>query len=202
MPSPTWARITIALAALATAVVIVLTGGRLDTGLARAVATASTVVILALLAFDRWLWRWPVIRAIHSTPVLRGTWKTEVRSTYVHRRDEAIEAYLAVAQTYSQLKIRMLFDRSQSESLSATLLPEAGRCTLYYIFRSEKHALEPDSNPPNRGAAQLVIGKRPHAHLEGDYWMEAGTRGRVRSVGFDPMLYDTFAGAQKGTYAS
>ena len=200
MPSPNWARITIALAALASAVVILLTGGKLDTSLARAVATASTVVILSLVAFDRWLWRWPLARSVHSQPILRGTWKTELRTTYTGRKDEAIEAYLVVEQTYSEISVRMLFDRSQSESLSADLILDAGRCMLFYIFRSEKSATEPDTNPPNRGAAQLVVARRPGLHLEGDYWMERGTRGRVITLGHDPSIYDTFSGAQNGSY--
>lgn len=42
---------------------------------------------------------------------------------------------------------------------------------LYYVFRSDKHALEPDTNPPARGAADLTVATKPSPHLEGDYWM-------------------------------
>jgi SMODS-associating 2TM, beta-strand rich effector domain len=200
MPSPNWARITIALAALATAGVLVATGGKLDTTLARAVSTGSTIVILMLLAFDRWIWRWPVVRKLHGRPVLRGTWRTTLRTTFTERKSEAVESYLVICQTYSEASVRMLFDRSQSESISCELATENGQCKLYYLFRSEKHATEPTTNPANRGAAQLTVAKKPRLHLEGDYWMEIGTKGRVASTGYDKTLYETFSGARQGSY--
>lgn len=200
MPTPKWARIVIALAALVSAVVVLATGGTVDINLAKAVATASTVVILFLLAFDKWLWRWPGIRRVHRRPVIHGTWKTELKSSYEGRKDEVIECYLVIDQTYSRICARMLFDRSRSSSMSGDLVRENGRCVLYYVFHSEKHALEPASNPPNRGAADLTVATQPHLHLEGDYWMMVGTKGRVKTVGHSRTIYDTFDGAKQGEY--
>lgn len=57
MPSTNCARITIALAAVVSGVIVLATGGTVNINLAKAVASASTVVILFLLAFDKWLWR-------------------------------------------------------------------------------------------------------------------------------------------------
>lgn len=200
MPSPNWARITIALAALVSAVIVLATGGTVDINLAKAVATASTLVILFLLMFDQWLWRWPGFRRLHSRPVLHGTWRTELRTSYEHRRDEVIESYLVIDQTYSRICTRMLFDRSRSSSMSGDLVHENGRRVLYYVFRSDKHVLEPDTNPPARGAADLTVATMPTPHLEGDYWMERGTKGRLQTTGHTRKLYDTFAGAQQGDY--
>jgi hypothetical protein len=57
VPSTNCARITIALAAVVSGVIVLATGGTVNINLAKAVASASTVVILFLLAFDKWLWR-------------------------------------------------------------------------------------------------------------------------------------------------
>ena len=111
-----------------------------------------------------------------------------------------IECYLVIDQTYSRICARMLFDRSRSRSMSGDLVRENGRCVLYYVFRSDKHALEPATNPPNRGAADLTVAMKPSPHLEGDYWMEVGTKGRVRTTGYTRTIYDTFDGAQEGDY--
>lgn len=200
MPSPNWARITIALAALVSGAIVVATGGRVNINLAKAVASASSVVILLLLAFDRWLWRLRGIRRIHRRPVIHGTWKTELRTSYADRRDEVIECYLVIDQTYSRIRARMLFDRSRSTSMSGDLVREDGRCVLYYVFRSDKHALEPATNPPSRGAADLTVATEPKPHLEGDYWMEVGTKGRLRTTGYTRTLYDTFESATKSEY--
>jgi hypothetical protein len=84
--------------------------------------------------------------------------------------------------------------------MSGDLVRENGRCILYYVFRSDKQTLERDENPPARGAAQLTVAARPSMHLEGDYWMEHGTHGRVATVGHNPATYQTFSGAQGAEY--
>lgn len=200
MPSPNWARITIALAALSSAAIVLATGGTVDISLAKAVVTTSTIVILLLLAFDRKLWCWPGIRRLHGRPVIHGTWKTELRTSYEGRMDEVIECYLVIDQTYSRIRARMLFDRSRSASMSGDLVREDGRCVLYYVFHSDKQSLEPATNPPSRGAADLTVAMKPMPHLEGDYWMEVGTKGRLRTTGHCRTTYDTFNGARQGEY--
>ncbi len=200
MPSPNWTRVTIALATLVSAVIVLATGGAIDINVAKAVASASTIVILFLLVFDKWLWRWPGIRRLHGRPVIHGTWKTELTTSYEDRKDEIIECYLVIDQTYSRICARMVFDRSRSSSMSGDLVRENGRCVLYYLFHSEKHALEPATNPPNRGAADLTVVTRPHLHLEGDYWMMVGTKGRLTTVGHSSTTYDTFDGAKQAEY--
>jgi hypothetical protein len=122
------------------------------------------------------------------------------RDYYEGRKGEVIECYLVIDQTYSRICARMLFDRSRSNSMSGDLVRENRRCVLYYVFRSDKHALEPAANPPSRGAADLTVAIFPSPHLEGDYWMEVGTKGRLRTVGRSTTIYDTFAGARQGTY--
>jgi hypothetical protein len=116
------------------------------------------------------------------------------------RRDEAIECYLVIDQTFSRICARMLFDRSRSSSMSGDLVRENGRCVLYYVFRSDKYALEPATNPPSRGAADLTVSMQPSPHLEGDYWMEVGTKGRVKTTGYSRATYDTFDSARRGEY--
>lgn len=201
MPSPNWARITIAVAALVSAGIILATGGSVSINTAKALASASSIVILILLAFDKWLWRLPGIRRLHRRPVLHGTWKAELRTNYEERKEERIECYLVVDQTYSRICARMLFDRSHSASMSGELVRENGRCVFYYLFRSDKSTLQPAmTNPASRGAADLTIGMQPTLHLEGDYWMEVGTRGQLRTVGYSRKIYDTFAGAIQGDF--
>ena len=200
MPTSGWARGVILLAAAISGALALLQGGKIDSALLRAVIPTSSAVILLLIIFDRWAWRWPYIHKLVKRPNLRGTWKCELRSNYGGRADEAIESYLVIDQTYTQICVRMLFDRSQSISMSGGLVDEGGRCVLYYVFRSEKNALEPDSNPPARGAADLKVSRKPIIGLEGDYWMERGTKGTLVTVGHSTTLYDTFGVARAGTF--
>lgn len=164
------------------------------------IGPAVTITVIGMWVFDRWAWRWPFVGGLVKRPNLYGTWKCELRSSYEGRAGETIESYLVIDQTYSRICVRMLFDRSQSISMSGDLVNEGGRCVLYYVFRSEKSALEPDSNPPARGAADLKVSRKPSLGLEGDYWMERGTKGTLVAVGRSRTLYDAFDAAQTDAY--
>jgi hypothetical protein len=200
MPSPGWTRIVIALAAGVWAAILILSGEQLQDAWAKPLGLTTTIVIWLLLAFDLWIWRWPLVRRILRRPVFSGTWQLELRTSYRKRKDEVITSFLVVRQTYSRISVAMLADRSRSRSMSADLLCEDGLWLLYYVFRSDKHALQPEENPPARGAAHLTVATTPKVHLEGDYWMERGTQGRIRSVGHSRDIYDTYQAASEGTY--
>src|SRR5258708_10289638 len=136
MPTSNGTRLIIGLAAAIALGIVWATSGKLDVTYAKAIVTATSVVTLFLLAFDRWLWRYVPFRWLTTRPVLHGTWKAELRTTYGERADEIIESYLVIRQTYSRICIDMLFDRSNSRSMSGDLVCEGGRYSLYYLFRS------------------------------------------------------------------
>jgi SMODS-associating 2TM, beta-strand rich effector domain len=200
VPNSAWTRGIILVAAAISGALALLQGGKIDSALLRAVFPASSAVIFLLFIFDRWAWRWPLVGGLVTRPNLHGTWKCELRSSYEARAGEVIESYLVIDQTYTRICVRMLFDRSQSISMSGDLVDEGGRCVLYYVFRSEKSALEPDSNPPARGAADLKVSRKPRVALEGDYWMERGTKGTLATVGRSKTLYDAFPAAQRDAF--
>lgn len=200
MPTGTWTKIVIGLAAAVSAGIVWVTGGEVDSSFLKPVVTASSVVILLLLAFDLWIWRWPWVAALHRRSVLHGTWKTELYTSYPARSGPPIECYMVVNQTYSRICVRMLFDRSKSKSMSGDLVREDGGCSLYYVFRSDKFGTEPDTNPHSRGAAVVTVGRKPTLHMEGDYWMDVATKGRLETAGHSKVLYETFKGAQSGAY--
>jgi hypothetical protein len=201
MPTARWTRIVIGLAGVTWAAILFASGSSLRASWAEPLGYAATIVVLLLLVYDRWVWCWPVVRRFTGRPVLQGTWKTELLTSYEARKGEVIEAYLVIRQTYSKISVAMLFDRSTSQSRSADLIAEDGRWVLHYVYRSEKSTLERDGNPPARGAAELTVARRPSTSLEGDYWTEQGTRGQLRTVGHNKVLFDAYRDAQSGTFS-
>jgi hypothetical protein len=182
MPTSNWTRLVIALATAIALGIVWVTSGNLDLTYAKAVVTATSAVTLLLLAFDSWLWRYAPLRWTVRRPVLHGTWKMTQRTTYEPRADETIESYLVIHQTYSTIRVNGLYAISDSQSLSADLTVEKSRCMLSYVFRTDAHTMHRAGNPPSRGAATLKVGRKPHLHLEGDYWMERGTEESSRVV--------------------
>lgn len=200
MPSAGWIRAVILIAAVLWAGILVLSGQSLSWTWGKSIGVVATGTVFIVAGFDRWAWRWPLVRRLTHRPVLLGTWRVELRTSYEARRDEVIEAFLVIRQTYSTICVDMLFDRSQSTSMSGDLVVEGGKCSLYYLFRSDKNALERDGNPPARGAAQLTVDRRPALRLEGDYWMEHGTHGRISTTGHSAVLYESYSSAKDGDY--
>src|SRR5688572_5915097 len=117
MPSPTWTRTIIFAAAAVWALLALASGETLEWSWARWLGIAAAILVFALLVFDRWVWRWPGVRNVTSRPVLHGTWRTELRTSYEGRAEETIGSYLVIRQTYSTICVDMLFDRSQSTSM-------------------------------------------------------------------------------------
>ena len=62
------------------------------------------------------------------------------------------------------------------------------------------NALEPETNPPGRGAADLTIATQPVVHLQGAYWMIGGTKGTLRTAGHTKIRYDTFDAARAADF--
>lgn len=202
MPTAGWAKVVIALAAVVMAIALRLSGGSPDAAWIQPLGYAMSVVVLLLLAFDRWIWCWPFIRRFVPRPSLGGTWRVEYQTNFEARRDEIIEAYLVIRQSFSAVSVALLTDRATSASMTADLVCHKGRWSLYYLFASDKHANAPDrdTNPPARGAADLVVATTPLTHLEGDYWTERGTRGRLWTTGHTKTFFDTFRSAQSAAY--
>jgi hypothetical protein len=200
MPTSSWTRVVIALAAGLWVLIVFVSARPLEWWWAKPLGLVAALVVWILLAYDRWIWKWPGIRRLTKRPVLHGTWQAELKTDHPAREHETIESYVVIDQTYSRLCVRMLFDRSESQSMNGDIAYENGRCTLYYVFRSEKRALEREGNPPSRGGAELRIVRTPELRLEGDYWTEEKTRGQVATLGRSPVTYDSFADAAQGKY--
>lgn len=196
MPNSSWIRVAVAVAALVSLAAVWFRTGEWQWDSARFTISGSSVAILVLLAYDRSLWRWPLVRRLTARPVLHGTWKAELCTSYSERANEVIECYMTIRQTYSSIQIDMLFEHSRSRHLSGGLTQEGGRTQLQYLFWSESDALHRDGNPPARGAAVLTVARHPRLHLGGDYWMERGTTGTLRTTDQSPEIIESFQAAR------
>lgn len=206
MPTPGWIRIVIGLAAAIWLGVAIILEVPVDQRWLRALGAVISVVVLLLVAFDRWMWKWPGIRRLVKRPVLAGTWKAMLSSNWPDPDTGEVilpmDAYFVIRQTYTRVSVRALFRGSNSEHIVGDLVESTtGPPVLWFMFRSEARTLNRDGNPPRRGAAALVVSSVPRLQLRGDYWTEVGTRGQVITHGHSGRLYDDFDQAAGGRYA-
>lgn len=163
---------------------------------------AVSAVLIALAAFDRYLWSWLLLRRLGgSIPDLRGTWKTTLRSSWVNPETSApaapIEAYMVVRQTFSTLSLRLMTAESASELLSVQLLRSADETfRVAAIYRNEPKVEVRHRSEIHYGGMLLTIQGDPTSRMEGHYWTDRKTRGDILLEDRDPRIFLTFEEAR------
>lgn len=131
--------------------------------------------------FDRWLWRFRIVRWLKlvKTPVFRGKWEGQISSSFdEHAEKHAVK--VDITQTWTRLRINLRGKDSKSHSLVATLLTEApdGPVMNYqYLNEPLPHAKE--AMHIHYGTARLVLSEE--RILEGEYYSGRG-RQNVGSI--------------------
>lgn len=207
MPTSNWTRAVIAVFAGIILLGAWLTGGSLDKNFLRWTSGAASVVALLVLAYDKWVWRWPVIRKIAEwtgKPVMRGTWKGQLTFERDQNDQPGTEpVYLAVDQTFSQVSVRAFVVKSESHSLTATIeRPMPTRRQLIYAFRSEAPHHARETNRPHDGTAVLSIVGIPVQELSGSYYNDRLRRGSIHLTEHSSKVAESFAHAERQTYKS
>lgn len=201
MPTPLATRVIIGLSAGLWLVLALVLDAPVDKTWLKYVGALASVVVLLVLVFDRWAWRWLPV-AVSKRPNLRGTWKAQLAYQWPDgTATQTKDCFIVIRQTYSTVTVDMHFDISDSHSRSAAIVETNGHQSLWWSYLSVAHSLEQVDNPPHRGGAELGISLKPRLSLAGDYWTERKTRGRLTTSGRSTHLYDDYVSAQAATYA-
>jgi hypothetical protein len=200
VPTPLATRLIIALAAGLWLILAFVLKAPVDHVWLKYLGGITSVVIVLLLIFDRWAWRWLPV-AVSKRPNLQGTWKAELHYQWPDGAPtQTKDCFIVIRQTYSTVTVDMHFDISDSQSRSAAIVETNGRRSLWWSYLSVAHALEQEGNPPHRGGAELVISPKPTLSLAGDYWTERKTRRRLATSGRSEHCYDDYTSGLAGTY--
>lgn len=208
MPTANWIRIVIGVTAGAMLAISALTGDSIDDKGLRWLGGVAGGVTLLLLAYDRWIWRWPLIRRLSELTgqrVIHGTW----RGTLNYQADAdgnpgQHSVYMAVHQTYSTVCVECFFPEKNSKSVSLTAAIEKGthQHTLRYIYRQQAPAPDRDRNRPTEGACDLALVGRPVEEIAGSYYAERGGRGTMTFDGFSRKVAGSAGQAQRFAYTT
>jgi hypothetical protein len=199
MPTPLWTRIVIGLAAVLWFLGALLLDAPLDAAWAKPAGAVIALVVLLLLAFDRWAWRW-LPAGLTKRPNLRGTWKGELHYEWPPGTPGVKDCFFTVRQTYSDIEVDMHFDISSSESRSAELIHRNGRYSLWWSYLSIADTQHQSNNPPHRGGAEVNVTLEPKVSFAGNYWTERKTTGRLVAHGRSKKLYGSYEAAAQGEY--
>lgn len=168
----------------------------------RPFSTVVGVLLLLLVIFDIWAWRW---RLLHGwfvpRPDLRGTWRVELQSNWKNPENNVgvgpIVAYLVIRQTFSTLSVRMLTAESTSELVAAEINKASdGTYRLAAVYRNEPKLSVRDRSQIHYGAFVLDVQGDPAKDLVGHYWTDRNTRGEVRTLARHGSIASSFKDAR------
>ena len=198
----------LAVAAVVGGAVLVINGAAVRLEWLGAVSATVTVVSLALLAFQHWIWRWRLLHGwFVEVPDLRGTWRITLKSDWVDpetkKRPADIEGYLAVRQTYTNLSLRLMTSESSSKLIGSSIhRAEDGLYEIIGVYQSHPKLSQRKQNPIHFGALLLQVEGDPPSSLSGHYWTDRESWGQLLTMERRLDLYPNFQMAKDAFTAS
>lgn len=165
-------------------VVLHLAGIQLDGNVKKALTYLPVLATLLLIAWDLWVWRWPLIYKLCARPSLGGLWRVTLHPTADSHIPEGgnhgpISAYLVVVQTYWTISLRLLTAESSSISRSFFWDNDHGTGTEWLTFIYDNTPMQRHQHRSTRhlGACQLKPGSRRPQKIKGMYFTDRYTQG-------------------------
>jgi hypothetical protein len=187
----------IGIAAAVWAILLLVGGIAFDARWFRPFSAVVGAMVLVLLAFEKWWWRWKWLHPwFVSKPNIRGTWRGELVSLWkdptTGEGRPPIEVYLVVRQTFSAIRVRLITSESHSDCLVASICDDSGGTqSLVGTYLNTPKILRRDGSPIHHGGMVLRILTSEHAVLDGEYWTDRSTKGSMRFEKWNArLLYD------------
>lgn len=177
-------RITAVGVGIAYGVVLYLAGVRLDPDIRRGLAYLPALATLVLIAWDLWIWRWPLAWRASPRPRLEGLWAVTLHPTAGSHIPEGgnrgpIPAFLVVTQTYWTIALRLFTAESSSVSRSFFWDGTHGTGTEWLTFVYDNTPMQRHQHRSTRhlGVCSLKPGNRQPTEIEGTYFTDRYTQG-------------------------
>jgi hypothetical protein len=184
-------------------IVILYAGGQtISASWLKPLSTVMSVVLLAAMGFDLWLWKLPFLQGwFVKRPVIEGTWRAEIHSNWIDpgtgHELQPIEAYAVIRQTFSSLSLRLLTAESQSELVGTEIVCTTdGLYCLGGVYRNEPRFKVRDRSAIHYGGLWLQITTEPSKSLRGHYWTDRNTAGEISLTDRQSKAFQDFASAQ------
>lgn len=168
--------------------------------------TVVGIITFVVTMFNKYLWSWKIFRGWYvKRPDLRGTWKVELRSSWVSPETGEgigpIYAYAVIRQSLTSLSFRLMTKESRSVLITYSIEQQEDEdlFKLVGVYRNEpKIELQGVRSEMHHGSFALEIHGVPAYELEGHYWTDRSTKGSMKLSHRVKELYDTYEQAEGG----
>lgn len=205
MVDKTQTKIIVGLAAGIWFLVALLSGGQsIPTTALKTVSIAGTVITILFLLYDRFIWKWSVVRAFTGKPLVAGTWRGELQSDYIRSGETvpvpAIPTVIRVKQTNSTLFITLFTGESQSITEQGQILKEDDdRWRMSWVYVNDPRASVQHRSQQHRGTCDLYVSGKDGESLSGKYFTSRKTTGEITLTEWSRHSYGDADSALKST---
>lgn len=186
MSSPQRAvRIAVTASSAAYALALYAADVQLDTRTKQILAYLPAAAALLVVAFDLWIWKWPLIHRVVKRPRIDGTWLNTLKPTAdSHIPDGGnrgpITTAVMIEQSYWSVTATLLSAESRSVSTSAAIRPQASsrnQTVFAYTYQNEPAQEHRHRSQPHLGASEFNVSGRQPKEMTGTYWTARLTTG-------------------------
>lgn len=185
-------RLTAVVVGVIYAGVLYMSGVQLQAGWKQALGYLPTAAVLAVTAWDLWLWRQPVLHRWSRRPLLEGTWLATLKPTAESNIPKGgnrgpIDAYVIISQSYWSISVRQYTAESRSDSRATIWSAEnhgTGTTLTYTYGNTPKQEHEARSRAHLGTAALDIVGAQPRS-IGGYYFTDRYTKGDMTLSLFD-----------------
>ena len=191
------------IAAAIMAIFLIVDGVAVEIGWMKYVQTLGSVLFLAVFAFDKWIWRWKLLKGwFVKRPHIWGTWRVTIRSSYKKPGTDdvlpIIEGYMVVWQVYSRIRMKLFTKESASESLVAERIEkEDDSYELAVLYWNVPRLSVRDRSSIHLGGMILTVEEEPDSRMHGSYWTDRDTSGEIEMVDRRVSSFNSFEAAAK-----
>jgi hypothetical protein len=172
----------------------------LSTDFIKPFGTVVGAITIFVTVFHKYLWSWKVFRGWYvKRPDLRGTWKVELKSSWVDSETgkviDPVYGYAVIRQSLTSLSFRLMTKESKSVLVAHSIdqQEEEDLYRLVGVYRNEPEIeLQGVRSEIHHGAFSLEIYGAPVYGIKGHYWTDRGTKGSIKLYDKVSKLYDTY----------
>lgn len=177
-------RIGIGIAALVWLALALLAGQGFSQVPLRIYSIAGTIAALVFTLWERFIWKWKAMRYFTGVPLIAGTWRGDLVSSYIHPDGTSvppIPTVIYISQSASRWTVTLFTGESKSTSEHAKLIHDPdGRWRLIWQYVNTPRPAVRDRSERHKGAAEVYIGAQPGEGLEGSYFTDRRTDGELK----------------------
>jgi SMODS-associating 2TM, beta-strand rich effector domain len=196
-------QVIVAVVALVWLFLALATGQALSPTPLKLYSVAGSAVALLALAYEYSIWRWTPVRKLTGVPLLAGTWRGTITSSYASpggAPTPPIPAAARVAQTASTITITILTTESSSLSRHARLARLSDRrWSLSWFYENTPRTSVRHRSERHCGSADATLGNSNDEVLVGGFFTDRLTRGELKFDEWSPSMYGTADAALRAT---